>query len=94
MEKKPVAKTVGKITPAERDAIKWLFERKNGLTELAKCLDNPSTPLYEKLVADMGETTVKFQKWWDDASRKYQWESKEGWHWEINFETCDIYLHP
>jgi CXXX repeat modification system protein len=25
-------------------------------------------------------------------SDKYQWESAEGGNWEINFETCEIYL--
>lgn len=23
---------------------------------------------------------------------KYQWESIDGGNWEINFETCEIYL--
>lgn len=23
---------------------------------------------------------------------KYQWESHENGNWEINFETCEIYL--
>lgn len=48
--------------------------------------------LYEKLVKDMGETGAKFQQWWDTMGMKYQWESVEGGNWEINFETCEIYL--
>lgn len=84
-------KIVGTVTIEERDEIQSLFERKNGLIELAKIIDN-SNELYEKLVADMGNTSTKFQQWWDNMSTKYNWESVENGNWEINFETCDIYL--
>ena len=40
----------------------------------------------------MGETGTKFQKWWDSMSQKYNWESAENGNWEINFDTCEIYL--
>lgn len=84
-------KLVGKVTLEERDEIQSLFERRNGLIELAKIIDN-NNELYEKLVADMGETSTKFQQWWNNMSTKYQWESAENGNWEIDFETCDIYL--
>ncbi len=84
-------KLVGKVTEEERDAIQLLFERRNGLTELAKIINNDDA-LYERLVTDMGATGMKFQKWWDDMAAKYQWESAENGNWEIDFNTCDIYL--
>ena len=59
---------------------------------LAKILTADNHELYEKLVKDMGETGTKFQSWWDRMGEKYQWESIEGGNWEINFETCEIYL--
>ena len=40
----------------------------------------------------MGQTSTKFQQWWDSMSQKYDWESTDGGNWEIDFETCDIYL--
>lgn len=82
---------VGKVSEEERDEIKKLFERKNGLIELAKVI-GPENGLYEKLVADMGETSTKFQQWWDSMSAKYSWESTPDGRWSINFETCDITL--
>ena len=69
-----------------------MFERKNGLNELAKILTADNDSLYEKLVKDMGETSVNFQNWWDMMGQKYNWESVEGGNWEIDFATCDIYL--
>jgi CXXX repeat modification system protein len=48
--------------------------------------------LYDKLVKDLGETSTKFQNWWDRMADKYQWESVEGGNWEINFDTCEIFL--
>ncbi|MBQ8454928.1 MAG: CXXX repeat peptide modification system protein [Bacteroidaceae bacterium] len=88
MKKKPV----GQVTPEERNEIQTLFERRNGLNELAKIVTADNTELYEKLVKDMGETGTKFQQWWDHMAKKYQWESAEGGNWEINFDTCEILL--
>lgn len=85
-------KKVGKVSPEERDTIQKLFERKNGLTELAKILTPGNDVLYEKLVNDLGETSTKFQGWWEHMAEKYQWESMPNGNWEINFETGEIYL--
>ena len=85
-------KIVGQVTEEERNEIQALFERRNGLNELAKIVTADNTDLYEKLVKDLGETGTKFQQWWDSMADKYQWESIEGGNWEINFETCEIYL--
>ena len=85
-------KLVGQVTPEERNEILTLFERRNGLNELAKILTADNHELYEKLVKDLGETTTKYQSWWNRMSSKYNWESTENGNWEINFDTCDVYL--
>ena len=85
-------KKVGQVTPEEKDEILQLFERRNGLNELAKILTADNSDLYEKLVKDFSETGAKFQSWWDRMSTKYQWEGIDGGHWEINFDTCEIFL--
>ena len=84
---------VGQVTPEERNEIQALFERRNGLNELAKILTSDNAELYEKLVKDMGETSTKFQVWWNRMSIKYQWERTENGNWEINFDTCEVYLN-
>ena len=83
---------VGQVTPEERDEIQTLFERRNGLNELAKILTSDNAELYEKLVKDMGETSTKFQSWWNRMSQKYQWESTEDGNWEIIFDSCEVFL--
>ncbi len=85
-------KIIGKVTEEEKREIQSLFERRNGLNELAKVLTVDNAELYEKLVTDMGETGTRFQAWWDRMAQKYNWESADGGNWEINFTTCDIYL--
>lgn len=85
-------KLVGQVTPEEKDEIQRLFERRNGLNELAMILTPDKEELYEKLVKDMGETGVRFQQWWNTTSQKYNWEMTENGNWEINFETCKIFL--
>ena len=83
---------VGQVTVEEKNEIQMLFERRNGLNELAKILTADNAELYEKLVKDLGETGGKFQNWWDRMAEKYQWQSTENGNWEINFDTCEIFL--
>lgn len=83
---------IGQVTIDEKNEIQTLFERRNGLRELAKILTADNGELYEKLINDLGETNFKFQNWWNTMSEKYQWERVENGHWEIDFETCYIYL--
>lgn len=80
------------MTEPERDEIRLLFERRIGLNELAKILTSDNTELYERLIADLGATSTKFQNWWSEKSTKYQWGSHENGNWEIDFSTCNIYL--
>lgn len=84
-------KLVGQVTVEEKNEILSLYERRNGLNELIKIVgDNDA--LYEKVVSDLGTTSTKFQNWWNEMAAKYQWESTESGHWEINFDTCEIFL--
>jgi CXXX repeat modification system protein len=88
-------KIVGKVTNEERDEIRALFERKNGLTELFQTIsvnNEEGNMLYERIVADMGKVTTKFKAWWSDMSQKYDWEGLPGHNWEIDFNTCDIFI--
>ncbi len=87
-----IRKLVGQVTPEERNEIQMLFERRNGLNELAKILTADNAELYEKLVKDLGETGTNFQQWWNSMAQKYQWESTDDGNWEINFDTCEIFL--
>ena len=85
-------KIIGQVTTNEKNEIQALFERRNGLNELSQILTVENEALYEKLVKDLGETGVKFQDWWNRMGEKYNWESVEGGNWEIDFDTCNIYL--
>ena len=84
---------VGQVTPEERNEIQRLFERRNGLNELAKILTPDNDALYQKLVADLGDTTTRFQQWWDRMAVQYGWQGTPNGHWEINFESCEIFLN-
>ena len=56
-------KKVGQVTVEEKKEIQQLFERRNGLNELARVVTVDNTDLYEKLVKDLGETGTRFQQW-------------------------------
>lgn len=85
-------KKVGIVSESERDEIRQLYERINGLKELTKVVSPDNNELYEKLVTDMGNTVTRFQEWWNTKSNKYHWEGSDEGSWEIDFDTCMIYL--
>lgn len=87
-----VRKKVGQVTAEECTEIQILSEHRNGLNELAMILKSDRTNLYEKMVKDLERTNAAFQKWWDEMADKYKWESIKGGKWEIDFDTCKIYL--
>ena len=85
-------KPVGQVTEIEKDEILRLFERRNGLKELFQSINESNESLYNRVVEDMGKTSAEFQKWWDVKAEKYGWESAKNASWEIDFNTCTIYL--
>ena len=89
MEKR---KLVGHVTPKEKDEIQAIFERRNGLNELAQIITVDNEGIYEKLIKDLAETSTKFQNWWDKMEKKYGWETAPDGRWEITFDKCEIYL--
>lgn len=85
-------KEVGQVSEDERDLIKAIFERKNGLVELAKIISPDNEGLYEKLIKDLSQTNQKFEEWWREMSCKYNWEFDQDSHWEIDFDSCKVFL--
>lgn len=85
-------KIIGKVTEDEKNQIQVLFERRNGLNELAKIVSADNELLYEKLVKDLGETNTKFHDWWSRMADQYHWETSDNATWEIDFVTNEIYL--
>lgn len=47
-------KLVGVVTKEERDEVKYLFERKNGLLELINSI-NDSLSIYDRVVMDLAQ---------------------------------------
>lgn len=87
-------KIIGKVTEEEKNEIMKLFEQKSALKSLAITLAEnkipPDNRLHERLIKDLGEVEVKYQNWWDRMAKKYAWEGSE---WNINFNTCEIFLN-
>ena len=86
------------VTTEERDKILQLYERKNGLKELFLSLksfteeDLQENHLYNKLIDDMGKTQQEYQAWWDTIVEKYELQKRDGYHWQIKFESREIFL--
>lgn len=81
-------KVVGTVTKEERDEIERLYEKKSALENLIKIVDIKDNPtLYDKILSDYSLVLKQFNIWWEETSKKYQWE---GDNWNINFETMEI----
>jgi CXXX repeat modification system protein len=50
-----------------------------------------STPLYERVVRDLGETTVAYETWWARTATHHRWRrERPDQTWHIDFETCEV----
>ena len=89
-------KYLGTVTLEERDSIRALYERRNALMELSKVLPDlekkEANFLYERIVNDLGQVTAKYHEWWTKMSLKYGWKNANGKQWEIEFESCKIFI--
>lgn len=89
---------VGIVTEEEKNEILVLFERKLGIEELTFTLESDllSTDekdnMQQKMIAELGRVKINLQAWWNRMYEKYKWKSVEGYRWNIDFETYEIYL--
>lgn len=97
----PVAdRVVGRVAPEERDEIQELYRRRVGLTALMSALVGKdaeallkASPVYKQIVLDMGETTLAYAAWWEQAATRHRWRrDRPDQTWHIDFVTCDVSL--
>jgi len=84
-------KYLGRVSESDRNIIYALHKHINSLTELMLILP-PDENLFQTAQTDLVNTQNKYNNWWNEMSTKYQWESSENGNWEINFDTCEIFL--
>jgi len=84
---------VGQVTKEERDEIRRLVERHNGLVELGMIVDEAHR-LHDRLTADRRRTAEAKSHWWATMAERYQWESADSAQWTVDFETREVWLQP
>lgn len=89
---------VGTVSEEEKNEILNLFERKLGIEELAYTLESDllspdkKEGMQDKMISELGKVKLMLQDWWDKMYVKYQWKSIDGYRWNIDFQTCEIYI--
>ncbi|CAK7010969.1 CXXX repeat peptide modification system protein [Tissierella sp.] len=83
-------KEVWQLNDDEFKEIEDLFEKKIALENLIKIVDADSQKLYDKLINDYGKTVHHFDSWWNEMSKKYDWEGKNWW---LDFKTKKIMMN-
>lgn len=89
-------KLIAKISEAERDEIRSLFERKGSLLELFQTFDGEdneqSNKLFNKVVNELSITNRAYKEWFTAKSTEHNWENVPGKSWQIDFDTCEVFL--
>ena len=94
-------KLVGRVTPEQRDEIRALFERWDSqkrrfqffFPKENRDLSREIQDIYDDMVISMEYMLLAIAQWWDDRGAEYQWEGRESGRWEINFDTCEVFLN-
>jgi CXXX repeat modification system protein len=90
---------VGKVTEEEKNEMLILFERKLGIDELAFTLESDllsedkKESMQDKMITELGKIKLDMQTWWNKMCEKYKWKSVDGYKWNIDFQTCEIFLN-
>ncbi len=93
-----IGEKVGMVTKEEKNELLVLFERKLGIEELTATLesdllsDDKKENLQNKMMVDLGKVKLDLQAWWDKMYEKYKWKIIDGYMWNIDFQTCEIFL--
>jgi len=89
---------VGIVTEKEKNEVMVLFERKIGIEELTATLENDLISIekkeimQDKMISELGKVKLNLQAWWGRMYEKYNWKSVEGYRWNIDFQSCEIFL--
>jgi len=89
---------VGIVTEEEKNEVMMLFERKIGIEELTATLENDLISIekkeimQDKMISELGKVKLNLQAWWGRMYEKYNWKSVEGYRWNIDFQSCEIFL--
>ena len=84
-------KMVGQVCEEEKNIIFDLYEKRNALVNLKKIIDEKDF-LYLKLMKELEHTRQEESKWWEEKAVKYNWESRQGCVWRINFDNNKVFL--
>lgn len=88
-------KLLGTITAEESENVRKLLGRKDALKELVQILpaqEKNEDCLYERIIDDMAETSLKIEAWWKETSKKYGWSYDASDRWYLNVESNEISL--
>ena len=88
-------KLLGIITPEESENARKLLGRKDALKDLVQVIPiqgKSEDSLYERIIEDMAETSLKIETWWKTMSKKYGWSYAASDRWYLNTESCEIFL--
>lgn len=88
---------IGKVTPEEAAAIKYLTTRKTEIKSLLKQLIDMDKEelyccLYDILIREMGEVSTACEQWWDEKYDKYQWANIVGDEIEIDYDKGEVLI--
>ncbi len=86
---------IGKVTPEEAAAIKYLTTRKAEIKSLLKQLIDMDKEelyccLYDILIREMGEVSTACEQWWDEKYDKYQWANIVGDEIELDYDKGEV----
>lgn len=82
---------IGEVSVMESNLLYGIFKHLNSLEELDLIITDTDEE-YMRFQEDLQLTRMKFHLWWDTMSESYGWDGHENGHWEIDFETCEIFL--
>ncbi len=87
-----MGKLVGHVSENEKNDMIDICEVKVALDNLEKIVGKDETDLLEQITRERDIANEKYNAWWDRIRENYDFEGDEQGHWQLDFQTGEVFL--
>ncbi len=85
-------KLVGQVSEIEKNDMIDICEAKVALDNLQKIVGKDEADVYEQIIHEREIVNEKYNAWWDGIRENYNFEGDEQGHWQLDFQTGEVFL--
>lgn len=87
-----MGKLVGQVSEIEKNDMIDICEVKVALDNLEKIVEKDEATLLKQITHERNIADERYNAWWDSIRENYDFEGDERGHWQLDFQTGEVFL--